>query len=287
MMARIVPLIQGSPEWLAHRQHYRNASETPAVLGESPWLTPYQLWQVRTGKAVQEVTPAMAHGTQWEPFARQAYEDLTGLIMQPLVLVDGSYSASLDGMTLDRHRVLEIKCPYQGTRSKLWQQVSQGELPEHYRWQVQHQLMVSGSEVADLFIFAEGRYQLLHVPADARSWDRIHEGWDAFMQHVVSDTPPDLTDRDKVLREDPIWLEAAARFIAAKQLVESATTAFDQAKSALVDLAKHPSECGGGVSVTRFWKQGSVDYKKVPELREVDLDAYRGKGREEVRVIRV
>jgi hypothetical protein len=36
--------------------------------------------------------------------------------------------------------------------------------------------------------------------------------------------------------------------------------------------------------VTRYWKTGNVDYKKVVELRGVDLEAYRGKGREEVRV---
>jgi hypothetical protein len=42
----------------------------------------------------------MLHGTQLEPAARAAYEHLTGLIMRPLVLVDGEYSASLDGMTL-------------------------------------------------------------------------------------------------------------------------------------------------------------------------------------------
>ncbi len=45
----------------------------------------------------------------------------------------------------------------------------------------------------------------------------------------------------------------------------------------------HPRETGGGVSVVKLWKAGNVDYKKVLELRGVDLDRYRGKGREEVR----
>jgi hypothetical protein len=30
--------------------------------------------------------------------------------MQPLVLVDGEYSASLDGLTLGSERIVEIKC---------------------------------------------------------------------------------------------------------------------------------------------------------------------------------
>ena len=49
-------------------------------------------------------------------------------------------------------------------------------------------------------------------------------------------------------------------------------------------FARHPREQGGGVSVTRFWKSGSVDYKKVVELKGVDLERYRGRSREEVRV---
>ena len=49
-------------------------------------------------------------------------------------------------------------------------------------------------------------------------------------------------------------------------------------------LAQHPREQGAGVTVTRFWKAGSVDYKKVPALRGIDLEPYRGRGREETRV---
>lgn len=41
---------------------------------------------------------------------------------------------------------------------------------------------------------------------------------------------------------------------------------------------------GAGVTVTRFWRQGSVDYKKVPELSGVDLDQYRKRATEEARV---
>ena len=36
---KIVKLMQGSAEWHEHRRKHRNASETPVVLGVSPWLT--------------------------------------------------------------------------------------------------------------------------------------------------------------------------------------------------------------------------------------------------------
>jgi hypothetical protein len=58
----------------------------------------------------------------------------------------------------------------------------------------------------------------------------------------------------------------------------------EQARKGLVALARHPRELGAGVSVVRLWKAGNVDYKVIPELKGINLDRYRGKGREEVRV---
>ena len=55
-----------------------------------------------------------------------------------------------------------------------------------------------------------------------------------------------------------------------------------EAKAAPIALASRPSESGAGVSVTRFWKKGSVDYKCVPALKGVDLEAYRKVSRLEV-----
>jgi hypothetical protein len=52
----------------------------------------------------------------------------------------------------------------------------------------------------------------------------------------------------------------------------------------LVELTSHAREQGGGVSVARFWKKGAVEYKRVPELVGVDLERYRGAGREETRI---
>lgn len=63
-----------------------------------------------------------------------------------------------------------------------------------------------------------------------------------------------------------------------------AAVRLEAARAAVVALAGHPKESGAGVTVTRHWKAGSVDYKRVVELKGVDLDHYRGKSREEVRV---
>lgn len=283
--ATIIQLAQGSPEWHAYRQSRRNASESAAVLGLSPWMTPYQLWLVKTGRSETRVTHAMQRGTDLEPLARAAYEEQTGLIMQPLVLEADGYSASLDGMTLEGDLVLEIKCPLRGTRSDLWQDVQSGQVPAYYGIQVQHQLMVSGADTAHLWVF-DGNQGILHaIERDVTVMERIRAGWDEFQQYLTNDTPPPLTEADTVLRHDSAWIAAAEAYAQAKREADALAERLEAARQALLALAQHPKEHGAGVSVTRFWKQGNVDYKKVPQLQGLDLSPYRGKARQEVRIV--
>jgi predicted phage-related endonuclease len=204
--------------------------------------------------------------------------------MQPLVLVDGDYSASLDGLSFGGELLLEIKCPVKGKDSLLWKQVAQGEIPIHYRWQLEHQFLVSQAASGHLYVFDGSEGLLLEVLPCPERWEAIRAGWDAFMRCIVTDTPPPLTERDKVVRKDGEWQTTAARYLDLKRQADELAARADEAKEKLVQLASHPSESGFGVSVTRFWKQGSVDYKKVPELQGVDLEGYRQKGRWETRV---
>jgi putative phage-type endonuclease len=284
MMGAIVKLVQGTPAWHAHRGQHRNASETAIVMGASPWTTPFQLWEYRTGRQTQTVNAAMIRGTALESSARTAYEAKTGNVMQPLVLVEGDYSASLDGLTFDGELLVEIKCPVRGGESTLWRQVAQGTIPEHYQWQMEHQFMVSKAQRGHLYVFDGSEGILLEVLPQPGRWQAIHEAWNAFMRCIETDTPPALTERDKVIRKDSEWQAAAAHYVALKSEADALAERLDAAKAALLTLSSHPSEAGFGVSVTRFWKQGAVDYKQVPELQGVSLDAYRKKGSFETRV---
>jgi putative phage-type endonuclease len=247
----IVQLTQGSPEWLEYRRTRRNASESATVLGLSPWTTLYQLWLQKTGRSVQAVSNAMQRGTDLEPAARRAYEDKTGLVMQPLVIEDADYSASLDGMTLEGDLILEIKCPMRGSRSDLWQDVLADQVPAHYAVQLQHQLMVSGAAQAHLWVFDGSVGILREVERNEDLMDRIRQGWDAFQPYLDGDTPPPLSEADTVVREDAAWAQAAAAYALAKQAADRAADALELARTALVAMAVHPRagrwRCGDAV----------------------------------------
>ena len=161
MSAQIIPWYRARPSGWRTGASCAHASETPAVLGASPWQNaPTSCGWSKTGRAEVEATEVMRRGTALEPAARHAYEIETGNVMQPLVLQEGHYSASLDGMTLGGDPILEIKAPYKGQASSLWQAVEGGEVPLHHRLQVQHQLMVSGAAWPHLWVF-DGQRGLL------------------------------------------------------------------------------------------------------------------------------
>lgn len=144
--------------------------------------------------------------------------------------------------------------------------------------------MVSGADTAHLWVF-DGEQGLLHtVERDDGLMELICAAWDGFQPHLDADTPPPLCEGDTVQRSDDAWAQAASSFVQAKRQADSAAEALDAAKLAQVALAQHPCEQGAGVSVTRFWKAGNVDYKKVPALQGVDLTPWRTKSREEIRV---
>jgi predicted phage-related endonuclease len=184
--------------------------------------------------------------------------------------------------TLEGDLIVEI--PYKGQASALWQAVSAGEVPEHYRIQVQHQMMVSGATLAHLWVFDGSTGLLVEIQRDEATMEAIRAAWDGFQTYLDSDTPPPLSDRDTAERTDPVWKLAAGLYLTAKRKAEEAATELETVRERLVALASHASESGYGVTVTRFFKQGHVDYKKVPELKTVQLDDYRAAGRVEVRV---
>lgn len=106
----------------------------------------------------------------------------------------------------------------------------------------------------------------------------------ALRQSTDSPESSVLTDEEKVQRTDAKWRRAAQAYAQLKRESDLLAEKLEAARHALVSLAHHPKESGAGVTVTRYWKQGNVDYKRIPALQGLDLSPWRGKSREEVRV---
>ncbi len=279
---------QGSQDWHAHRSAHANASEAPVVMDVSPWEpdTWFKLWQAKTGRIGRPATSmAMQHGIDMEGAARTAYEKYTGNIMQPMVMGKNDWlSASLDGISFHGDLLLEIKCPVNGEDSRSWQQARAGEIPLHYYWQIQHQLYVSDACAAHLWMFDGTDGFLAEVLPELDNQQKLLHAWRDFWTYIATDSPPPLTDKDTLTRADDVWATAATAYRSAKDELKRAEVKAEQARTRLIGLASHPKVAGAGVTVTKYWQQGRINYGAIPELKEIDIDRYRSPAIEQIRI---
>lgn len=143
---------QGTDEWKRARLGLATASIFDAVMstlksGEEPAVRRQKRVQkaleLITGKPVGETytNQAMREGIEREPFARAAYEALTGELVEEVGIVLHDYipaGASPDGL-VGRDGLLEIKSPTHATHLEYL--LRKNEPPE-YRAQIQGQLWI-------------------------------------------------------------------------------------------------------------------------------------------------
>ena len=91
-------------------------------------------------------------------------------------------------------------------------------MPVHTYWQIQTQLLVSGAELAHLYVYDGTGGILLEQKPEPTAYDTIRQDWDRFMQFVRSDEPPALTERDTVIMTDAEWIAAAQEYIIGQRL---------------------------------------------------------------------
>lgn len=276
---RTIDFEQGSPEWHLWRCNKRMASETPAVTRRSPYQTWDALRKVKNGELVKQ-TAAMAHGHKFEHEARLWAAAETGFLFIPTCVEEGDYAASLDG--IDGNSILEVKCPKSGRASDTWKLSEQGLIRPDYDDQIQHQLLVSGADLAYFAVYdAEtSRGILIERKPDVDAWKRIQAAWDAFWPWHLTDDP----DPAKNTRTDSAWMQAAQEYMAAKQAADRYAKQAEQSRAALLLLAGESGDCGYGVKVSRFEKAGSIDYKKAATEAGLELEPYRKAGTVEARV---
>ena len=152
-------LPQGSQEWHEFRAKHFGASELSAAAGTSNYTTRDDLLKEKaTGisKEVSDFTQLLFDkGHASEAGARPIAERIIEDDLSPMVMsleVDGiPLSASLDGINFNGDLIFEHKL----ISEKLIAQIESGNLDEHYKMQMDQQLLVSGAEKC-LFMTSDG-----------------------------------------------------------------------------------------------------------------------------------
>lgn len=275
---------QETAAWRNYRRRMGNASEAAALMASSPWFprTPHDLWLLKTERAHVESNHAMRRGRALEPIARHYVERMYDEVFEPQVVARERLSASLDGLSFDGKRVLEIKCPLQGRDSQTWREVADhGRPPAHYLWQVQQQLYCADAEVCHFVVCDAEGDQIVdsvgcEVTPDPAAQAALIEAWNEFFVYLDQDTPPPARPEDVQQRDDRDWRDAVAEWREARYWLEEARRAETAARKALIDLAGERSSSGAGIKLTRYWKRGDIDWRRA--TAGMDLEPYRKKG---------
>lgn len=181
-----VELIQGSPEWHAHRAQHLNASDAPAMLGVSSNFSRADLMRELAAGVPREFSDFVQErvidpGHEFEALARVIAEGYVGEDLYPVTGAQGKYSASFDGLTLLEDTAWEHKRLNQALRDAMFDGCTGTELPLMYQVQMEHQAMVS--ECERVFFMAS-------------EWRRVGNEWQLVEERHCWYTPnPELRAR--------------------------------------------------------------------------------------------
>ena len=186
-------------EWLKEREYGIGASEVGAVLGLSPFETPFSLWLKKTKQVPRdEENNAMRMGHLLEPVVAQLWEEATGMKVikasaADIIYVHPEYDfmrATPDRVVRGRKKLLECKTTITD--------VDSDDIFPHWIAQCQYQMYVTGIHDCDLAWLVKGRffgYQNIEYDAEFAEFiaERVKEYWNDC---VVGGKEPELISVD-------------------------------------------------------------------------------------------
>ena len=190
---KIVDMIQGSKEWHDIRAKRFTASEAPAMMGASKYQTRDALLKQKATGHSEEVSPSQQRifdkGHEAEAKAREIAEGIVGQELFPATIEDDAQRllASMDGLTMLGDFGWEHKLANQA----LITATKAGELDDHYKWQMDQQMLVSGA-VSIIFMCSDGTEENMAFTWYERDEARIKQllaGWRQFEKDLAEYVP--------------------------------------------------------------------------------------------------
>jgi predicted phage-related endonuclease len=253
-MKVIEGLIQGTPEWHAHRARHFNASDAPAMLGCSPYKTRDALIRELATGLGEEFTPEqqkrLDDGHIFEKLARPLAEEILGQDLYPLTATEGPYSASFDGLPMDEavdweHKSLNDRLRAVLPAEGIGDETVGARLDKDYRVQMEQQCMIAGCPRA-LFTASKWRWDneaQKYVLVEARHcWYRpdpalraeLVAGWALLEEEVAAYQPPEVVEAIEVVGHRPDQLPALRSSVKGELVLESNIKEWEEAALAYI-----------------------------------------------------
>lgn len=283
---------QRSKEWFEQRKERITGSNVGAILGLSPYKKPADVMRemVRAYHDAEREfkgNPATEWGTHNEPGATKQMEMLhldqpvqeCGLFIHP---EHDWLAASPDGLIGDRG-VAEIKCPY-GQRDKTAPLFKTLEEQPHYMAQTQIEMACASRDYVEFYQWAPYGDSIETDHLNQQWLDenipKLKEFYDAYL--IEREMPNALRYLEPKHKEqsDRLIVEIANEYKSIGETIKKLETKKKDLLAELVERCGERDSEINGHKLTKVVRKGSVSYAKIPELKGVDLEQYRGNASE-------
>lgn len=276
---------QNSNQWLEWRKKGIGSSDAPIIMDESEYMTRHQLWQQKLGLFEQpdEDNFIQALGHKFEKVARARMEIELGMSLPAEVAERKDmpfFRSSFDGINTKEKVFVEIK--YVGKEK--FDNVKQGQLPPPHFTQMQHQFFVAGNFTAYYVCYTLTKnrqdideFQFIPVKPDEKYILHYVERALEFWHQVQNKIEPELSASDKKMLKSGKAVGLAKAFLEKTNLIKKLEGEQKKLREQLIELATgRKSQVAELLTLTPSIRKGNVQYKNIPELKDVDLDKYRG-----------
>lgn len=273
---KLLNLEQGSDEWLFKRKGSITGTDASIIMGVNPYKNRKQLLKEKLG-LVEDAPPneAMLKGMRLEPKAREIYMLKENTIVYPAVVVHDDYfwaMASLDGLSHNSDFFVEIKCGESAFNKAL-----KGEIPAYYYAQMQHCMWVTGVKFCHYFCYWEGKGNIKTVERDEAYIEKLVEEEIKFYDEMLNTNPQDLLIQDI----DNVELKKAIQDYESYKVQEEAFSMLkEEARAKILSLCGNKDTEAYGYKISKSLSRGRIQYDKIPELQNKDLEAYRAPSEE-------
>ena len=166
---------QRTPKWFADRLGKATGSNASAILakGKTKGSESTTRRNYRFQLALERITNQsnesdftnshMQRGIEVEPFARMAYEVMTGNMIEEAGFSweeNTMYGCSVDGFVENRKGIVEIKCPIPAIHYKY---IEDYKVPDDYLPQIWHNIHTTGAEFCDFISYNENMPEKLKL----------------------------------------------------------------------------------------------------------------------------
>lgn len=193
-------------EWLKQRRTGVGGSDVAAVLGLSPWRTPYDVYLDKLGKATKELTSQAAHfGNRLEAVVADEFSERTGIRCTMQEHMYRNPLSHWEIANIDRYAgpgaILECKTarladgwgPSQEEEIKAGEVASDHEIPIYYETQIQWYMGLLGVPVCYVAVLIGGQdFRIYKVSRDPEIFEKIRAKVKTFwLEHVEKHVPPE------------------------------------------------------------------------------------------------